>query len=92
MINVQAPNVDPKSKVAPVRYDPDRLRHLGVRPILRPLVSEEYAGHHDPHRLAEALMLWYFRQRPRRIPGQKRSKSEVKPQLQTAPANQPSTV
>lgn len=67
MVNVQAPDIDTKGVTAPVRYDPDRLRHLGVRPILRPLVSTEYGGHHDPHRLAEALMLWYFRQRPRKV-------------------------
>ena len=90
MINVQAPNVDPKSPVTPVRYDPDRLRHLGVRPILRPLVSEEYAGHHDPSRLAEALMLWYFRQRPRRLT-RKQSKPELKV-VSPQPQNQPTTV
>ncbi len=65
MVNVQAPPVDPKLPVSLVRYDPDRLRQLGVRPILRPLVSSELPGHHDAGRLATALMLWYFRQRPR---------------------------
>lgn len=81
MINVEARPAG--STAAPVRYDPDRLRHLGVRPILRPLVSEGYAGHHDPHRLAEALMLWYFRQRPRRAP---------KPKRQQEPPEAPSRV
>jgi len=76
MINVQAPNPDSKITTTPVRYDPDRLRHLGVRPILRPLLSEDYAGHHDPQRLAEALMLWYFRQKPGRVA--KQPKSEAK--------------
>lgn len=79
MINVQAPDPELKSPTAPVRYDPDRLRHLGVRPILRPLVSKVYAGHHDPHRLAEALMLWYFRRRPRRL-SRKQNRAEAKQQ------------
>jgi uncharacterized cofD-like protein len=91
MINVQAPNIDPKSPVTPVRYDPDRLRQLGVRPILRPLVSEEYAGHHDPHRLAEALMLWYFRQKPRRL-ARKQSKPELKVVTTQQQKSQPTTV
>lgn len=65
MVNVQAPAVDPELPVALVRYDPDNLRRLGVRPILRPLVSSVLPGHHDAGRLATALMLWYFRQRPR---------------------------
>lgn len=89
MINVQAPTIETNGSVSPVRYDPDRLRHLGVRPILRPLISEEYAGHHDPHRLAEALMLWYFRQRPRRL-ARKQTKPEVKPPVK--PATEPSPV
>lgn len=67
MINVQKPVVDPKLPIAPVDYDPERLRQLGVRPLLRPLVSSEFPGHHDATRLATSLMLWYFRQRPRRV-------------------------
>lgn len=79
MINVQAPSVELKT-VAPVRYDPDRLRHMGVRPILRPLVGAQFPGHHDPAKLAEALMLWYFRQRPGRLL-KKQVKSEPKQQV-----------
>lgn len=68
MVNVQAPVIDPKLQISPVRYDPERLRQFGVRPILRPLVSSDFPGHHDANRLATSLMLWYFRQRPRRVP------------------------
>ena len=57
--------------VAPVRFDPERLRELGVRAIRRPLLGRELAGHHDSTRLARALMFWFFRQRRRRgTPGQ----------------------
>jgi uncharacterized cofD-like protein len=66
LVNVQAPVIDPKYGVTPVRYDPDKLRQIGIRPILRPLVGSEFPGHHDPNKLATSLMLWYFRQRPRR--------------------------
>lgn len=72
MVNVQAPPVDEKLSVAPVRYDPDRIRQMGIRPILKPLVGGDFVGHHDAHKLASSLMLWYFRQRPRRLRRQPR--------------------
>lgn len=78
MINVEAPPVDPKVPVIPVRYDPERLRQFGVRPILRTLASAEFPGHHDAGRLATSLMLWYFRQRPRRQP-KKAAPTDQKP-------------
>jgi uncharacterized cofD-like protein len=68
MINLEKLELDPQLRVGQVNYDPERLRQLGVRPILRPLLSTDFPGHHDPNRLATSLMLWYFKQRPRRIP------------------------
>ncbi len=44
-----------------VRFDPERLKALGVRPMLRELGSKGLPGHHDPEKLAAALMLWYVR-------------------------------
>lgn len=44
-----------------VRFDPDKLKALGVRPMLRELGSAGLPGHHDPEKLAAALMLWYVR-------------------------------
>jgi uncharacterized cofD-like protein len=76
MVNVQAPPSEEKLPVAPVRYDPDRIRQLGIRPILKPLVGGDFVGHHDAHKLASSLMLWYFRQRPRRTRKQKQRLSE----------------
>jgi uncharacterized cofD-like protein len=89
MVNVQAPVVDQKLAVAPVRYDPDRLRQLGIRPILRPLVGSEYPGHHDAHKLAEELMLWFFKKRPRR-PSRGTKPPSVK--VQEPKSKQPSPV
>lgn len=90
MVNVQAPAIDQKLPVAPVRYDPDRLRQLGIRPVLRPLLGTGYVGHHDPEKLAEELMLWYEKKRPRRV--QRRQKPRpLKPQPPDKP-RQPSPV
>jgi uncharacterized cofD-like protein len=80
MINVKAPVIDPNLAITPVRYDPDRLRQLGVRPILRPLVSDEYAGHHDASKLAASLMEWFFRQRPNRMAKAKQSTTRTSSQ------------
>ena len=44
-----------------VRFDPGELKALGVRPMLRELGSKTLPGHHDPEKLAAALMLWYVR-------------------------------
>jgi uncharacterized cofD-like protein len=82
MINAEKPVIDPKLTTKDVTYDPDRLRQLGVRAILRPLIGAGYAGHHDPHKLAEALMLWYFRQMPRRLKRKQRpERAEAKQQV-----------
>ncbi len=49
----------------PVRVDPERLRVFGVKVVKRPLASEELAWHHDPMRLARAVMFWFHRHRRR---------------------------
>jgi len=49
----------------PVRFDPERLRPYGLKILRRPLASEELAWHHDPIRLARAVMFWYYRHRRR---------------------------
>lgn len=51
----------------PVRFDPDKLKQLGARPMVRDVASSQAPGHHDPEKLAEALMLWYVRRKNRRL-------------------------
>lgn len=64
MVNGQPPAFDPQLPAVPVRYDPDRLKEMGVRAVVRPLCGDDFPGHHDPVKLAQSLMLWYFRQKP----------------------------
>lgn len=66
LVNGQLPAFDANLPAVPVRYDPDRLKELGVRAVVRPLCGADFPGHHDPIRLAQSLMLWYFRQKPGR--------------------------
>ncbi len=63
LVNDEEPQVKPDVSVSPVRFDPERLRELGVRVVRRPLLSREFTGHHDAIRLARALMFWFFRQK-----------------------------
>ncbi len=51
-----------------VRFDREELRPLGVTPMLRSVGSTELPGHHDPEKLAAALMLWYARKSKGRPP------------------------
>lgn len=51
---------------APVRFDPERLRELTVAPHRRALLNPTLSGHHDPHRLAKVIMLWFYRKKRRR--------------------------
>lgn len=51
----------------PVRFDPEKLKALGARPMVRDVASVQSPGHHDPEKLAEALMLWYVRRKNRRV-------------------------
>ena len=50
-----------------VNFDPDKLKSLGVRPMLRDVGSVELPGQHDPEKLAAALMLWYERRTKGRL-------------------------
>jgi uncharacterized cofD-like protein len=68
LVNDEEPAVKPDSPVSAVRFDPERLRDLGVRVVKRPLLSHEATGHHDAIRLARALMFWFFRQKKRKRP------------------------
>ena len=84
LINDQTPIVEQDAdsiakygKAQPVRYDPEKLRELGVVPVRRPLVDPHVSVHHDPAKLAKSIMLWYYRK--------KRQKPPVKPQ--TNPLN-----
>jgi uncharacterized cofD-like protein len=55
-------------KAQPVRYDPDRLRELGVVPVRRSLIDPNVSVHHDPARLAKVIMIWYYRKRRKKPP------------------------
>lgn len=70
LVNDETPILDPDPQTLqkygnakPVRYDPDRLRELGVVPVRRSLVSPEITVHHDPVKLAKVIMLWYYRKK-----------------------------
>lgn len=66
LVNDEEPAVKPGAPVAPVLYDPERVRELGVRVLRRPLLSHDEVGHHDGIRLARALMFWFLRQKRRK--------------------------
>ncbi len=67
LVNDEEPTVQTGSPVAPVIYDPERLRELGVRAMHRPLVSHEtLVGHHDAVHLSRAVIFWYLRQNRRK--------------------------
>lgn len=70
LVNDETPILEPDSETLekygnakPVRYDPERLRELGVVPVRRSLVSPEVTVHHDPVKLAKVIMLWYYRKK-----------------------------
>jgi uncharacterized cofD-like protein len=64
LVNDQAPNkFDPSSSVAPVRYDRERIEELGIVPICKPLINEAVSSHHDSSKLAEVIMLWFFKRK-----------------------------
>jgi uncharacterized cofD-like protein len=68
LVNTEVPSEDPKTGCAPVVFDPERLRDLGIRPVRRPLMDPEMSWHHDTARLAKALMFWYYRHKNRKVP------------------------
>jgi uncharacterized cofD-like protein len=51
----------------PVRFDPERLKELGVMPFRKMLVSEEAASHHDPAKLAEVIMQFFSYKAKRKL-------------------------
>jgi len=71
MVNLDPPKVNAKPPIQPVVFDyhtdPERLRRLSIRYVLKPLASTEFPGHHDANKLATALMLWYFKRRTGKI-------------------------
>jgi hypothetical protein len=50
----------------PVRYDPERLKELKVVGVLRSVLSSTLNCHHDPDKLAKAIMEWFVRQKKRK--------------------------
>jgi uncharacterized cofD-like protein len=63
MINDQPPKPIAGDPCQPVTFDPDRAREMGVRVVRRPLLDSDNHAHHDGDRLAEALMMWYYRRK-----------------------------
>lgn len=62
LVNDQIPRLDPVAedpKRMPVVYDPEPLRRLGITAVCSPLLNSSFSGHHDPEKLAKALMLWF---------------------------------
>lgn len=66
----------------PVKYDPDRLRELGVIPVRRSLLSATLSGHHDPFKLARVIMLWFYRKKRRKPLLEKKTKVTLSPEVQ----------
>lgn len=66
LVNSETPELNLKTGCAPVVYDAERLRELGIRPVRRPLAHQETTWHHDPNKLAKALMFWFYRQKTRK--------------------------
>ena len=60
-----APELPSGSK--PVRFDPDRLKELGVMPFRKMLVNEEAVSHHDPAKLAEVIMQFFTYKAKRKV-------------------------
>ncbi|MBI5172042.1 MAG: gluconeogenesis factor YvcK family protein [Candidatus Obscuribacter sp.] len=44
-----------------VRYDPEKVKELGLTLLRRPLTSATAVSHHDSTRLARAIIMWLFR-------------------------------
>ena len=66
LINL-VPGPDLNKLANTVHFEPEKLKPLGVRPMLREVASTELPGHHDPEKLAAALMLWYAKRSKRPI-------------------------
>lgn len=64
LINL-TPGTDVSKLANTVKFDSEKLKPLGVRPMLREVGSVELPGHHDPEKLAAALMQFYARRSKR---------------------------
>lgn len=82
LVNDQTPAPAPVANCRPVRLDSERMKEFAVRVVRQPLVSKELAWHHDAHRLARAIMLWYFRHR--RLTGIKKKSGMALPRRRFA--------
>jgi len=64
LVNDQTPsNLESDAPCAPVLYDPERIQALGIVPIRKPLINESVSSHHDSGKLAEVIMLWFFKRK-----------------------------
>jgi uncharacterized cofD-like protein len=75
LINDQIPSaaaVDLVSKYTPqpVRDDLDGLDKYGIAAIRRGLLGESLIGHHDPTKLAKAIMMWFYRNKNQKLDSQ----------------------
>jgi uncharacterized cofD-like protein len=70
LVNREAPppelNAGHYGVATPVRYDPERLKELKVVGVLRSVLSSTLNCHHDPDKLAKAIMEWFVRQKKRK--------------------------
>lgn len=64
----------------PVRFDPERLKELGVTPFRKVLVSEEAPTHHDPAKLAEVIMQFFAYKSKRKPPTKLKGDTAVIPE------------
>jgi uncharacterized cofD-like protein len=67
-------NDDPPT---PVQCDPEKIAQLGVVPEPHPLLGDSSSFHHDPDKLARALMLWFYRKKASRATGGSKGGNQV---------------
>lgn len=76
LINDQLPSQKQDTPVSPVVIDSDKVRTLGITPLKKPLLNEAIGSHHDSEKLANEIMMWFFKQKSgRHLPEQKKSTS-----------------
>lgn len=76
-VNDQLPAQRPEASTNPVAFDSDRVRALGITALRKPLVNEAVGSHHDPTRLAEEIMLWFFKQKSQRSPAEQKKTTDL---------------
>jgi uncharacterized cofD-like protein len=63
-----------ESPIAPVAFDPERMRVLGIAILKKSLADQSFPGHHDSNKLAKEIMTWFVEQKTKRqLPEQKKS-------------------